>query len=172
MCRKSGAQCWSFGSRRELTSGGRCGASFAPFDSMLGSLSPPRLRICSAGRWWQARRRGSSRAHARQGCTSTTRRRRSSALSSGPVWWHRHRRGCEKAKSRQPPSFRHTDHGVPLVCARRSLIAFRCVGCRIVSTGHGADRTTFSATLPISMWLKGPRPCVPMTMSSNSPSNA
>ena len=37
---------------------------------------------------------------------------------------------------------------------------------RNVSTGHGAWRTTFSATLPMSRWLSPVRPCVERTMRS------
>src|SRR5205809_675284 len=37
-------------------------------------------------------------------------------------------------------------------------------GWRTVSTGHGAMRTTCSATLPISRWAMAPRPCVPITI--------
>src|ERR1700722_8412508 len=37
---------------------------------------------------------------------------------------------------------------------------------RIVRTGTGDDRTTFSATLPRSMRLTPRRPCVPITMRS------
>ena len=37
---------------------------------------------------------------------------------------------------------------------------------RTVNTGHIAVRTTFAATLPISIREKAPRPCVPMTMRS------
>ena len=33
-----------------------------------------------------------------------------------------------------------------------------CPGCRTLSTGQGALRTTFSATLPSSRCLTGPRP--------------
>ena len=35
-----------------------------------------------------------------------------------------------------------------------------------MSTGHGAIRTTFSATLPMSRCDHPPRPCVPMTIRS------
>ena len=38
--------------------------------------------------------------------------------------------------------------------------------CRSVSTGHGAVRTTFSATLPMRRWASPGRPCVPITMRS------
>jgi len=41
-----------------------------------------------------------------------------------------------------------------------------CSGCRTVSTGQGAMRTTFSATLPITRWLNALRPCVPMMTTS------
>lgn len=39
-------------------------------------------------------------------------------------------------------------------------------GCRTVSTGQGANRTTRSATLPISRCANAPRPCVPITIAS------
>ena len=45
-------------------------------------------------------------------------------------------------------------------------------GWRTVSTGQGAIRTTFSATLPISMWEIGPRPWVPITTNPASCSRA
>jgi hypothetical protein len=41
-----------------------------------------------------------------------------------------------------------------------------CWGCLTVSTGHGAVRTTRSATLPMTTWANPPRPCVPTTMRS------
>ena len=47
-----------------------------------------------------------------------------------------------------------------------------CCGWCTVSTGHGALRTTFSATLPSSMCATSPRPCVPTTMRSTSRSLA
>lgn len=45
-------------------------------------------------------------------------------------------------------------------------------GSLTVSTGHGALRTTFSATLPSNMWLTAPRPWVPITIRSISFSRA
>lgn len=43
-----------------------------------------------------------------------------------------------------------------------------CSGWRTVSTGQGAARTTFSATLPSSSWAIRPRPWVPITIRSIS----
>src|SRR5512145_494256 len=37
---------------------------------------------------------------------------------------------------------------------------------RTTSTEHGARRTTFSATLPKSTYMRPVRPCVPITMRS------
>ena len=41
-----------------------------------------------------------------------------------------------------------------------------CCSSRTTSTGHGAFRTTRSATFPSSMWAIAPRPCEPSTMRS------
>jgi hypothetical protein len=37
---------------------------------------------------------------------------------------------------------------------------------RVTNTGHGARRTTFSATLPMRAWINPVRPCVPITIIS------
>ena len=58
------------------------------------------------------------------------------------------------------------------ISGSRSIAALRCAEWRIVSTGHGADLTTFSATLPRSACATAPRTWVPITISSNSPSTA
>jgi hypothetical protein len=53
-----------------------------------------------------------------------------------------------------------------LTIAQPYGITNSCCASRTVSTGQGDLRTTFSATLPRSMWAIGPRPWVPITMRS------
>ena len=43
-----------------------------------------------------------------------------------------------------------------------------CSGCFTVSTGHGDNRTTFSALEPNTRWLTPRRPCVANTIKSTS----
>src|SRR5262249_1461964 len=58
--------------------------------------------------------------------------------------------------------------GVLRPAARHYDPFFRCgvSGTRMVSTGTCACRTTFSATLPMSRWLRPLRPAVLMTIES------
>lgn len=60
-------------------------------------------------------------------------------------------------------------HGWPQACAgstRASGSTNSCSGCFTVKTGHGAVRTTRSATFPIMRCARAPRPCVPSTIRS------
>ena len=73
-------------------------------------------------------------------------------------WRRRSSRAGRSGRSRERRSYRRQQppYGITNSCCES----------RTVSTGQGDLRTTFSATLPSSMWAIGPRPCVPMTIRS------
>jgi len=72
---------------------------------------------------------------------------------------------ASREPAREPGS--RADIGGPPARSGYGMGTFRD-GCLMVNTGHGALRTTFSATLPRRTWARPVRPWVAITIRSMS----
>ena len=144
-------------------------------DLPRSAIRPYPLQYQSAWTWLQPSRGTGHRTLPRCATSCDGRRSRwsfpgSTTFAGASRWRRPRRRAPSSVRNTFEPSARPHHRSIFVPQAAWATVASvsgrtnSCSGRRTVSTGHDADRTTRSATLPMTRCASAPRPRVPMTM--------